>query len=176
MCVESTSLSLPDSERSRDSAPSAPEHETPDASALLPDTNPVDLRVQRGRRARVGSRFAARVHVETEEHPCIGGWLPYPAKTSISAAAEEQSSAPFLARRWRASRSRARTRSPSSTSSVPRTRRYPRPAIDAGGRAASCAELESAFRRRPDAGSSQQRAAKRRSEWRFGRSRSRSQS
>jgi hypothetical protein len=107
--------------------------------------------VQRGRRARVGSRFAARVHVETEEHPCIGGWLPYPAKTSISAAAEEQSSAPFLARRWRASRSRARTRSPSSTSSVPRTRRYPRPAIDAGGRAASCAELESAFRRRPDA-------------------------
>jgi hypothetical protein len=23
-------------------------------------------------RARVGSRFAARVHVETEEHPCIG--------------------------------------------------------------------------------------------------------
>jgi hypothetical protein len=28
---------------------------------------------------------------------------------------------------------------------------YPRPAIDAGGRAASCAELESAFRRRPDA-------------------------
>lgn len=100
MCVESTSLSFPDSKRSRDSAPSAPEHETPDAS-------PRNIRVLVVR--NTGQLMTRMAPVSREDvdlrrgRGAIAGALP--------------------ARRWRASRSRARNRSPSSTSSVPRTRR-----------------------------------------------------